>query len=102
MNANVKIDLESASALWKDGSSIGVIATKYGVSRQTVGTSPLLQIHASDEERLGTGKELHELGVHQCRWPLNNGSPFLFCADATGGDLYFWHLMHRGYRVRKG
>ncbi|TDW34977.1 hypothetical protein EV128_103256 [Rhizobium azibense] len=30
MNANVKIDLESASALWKDGSSIGVIAPKYG------------------------------------------------------------------------
>lgn len=72
------------------------------VSRQTVGTSPLLQIHASDEERLGTGKELHELGVHQCRWPLNNGSPFLFCADATGGDLYCWHHMNRGYRVRKG
>ncbi|ULJ73614.1 GcrA family cell cycle regulator [Rhizobium gallicum] len=47
------------------------------------GTSPLLQIHASDEERLAGAKELHELGRHECHWALNNGGPFLFCADAT-------------------
>ncbi|MHC2298169.1 GcrA family cell cycle regulator [Rhizobium mongolense] len=66
------------------------------------GTSPLLQIHVSDEERLATGKELHDLERDQCRWPLNNGSPFLFCADATGGALYCWHHMNRAYRVREG
>ncbi|ULJ72952.1 GcrA family cell cycle regulator [Rhizobium gallicum] len=64
------------------------------------GTSPLLQIHVSDEERLATGKELHDLERDQCRWPLNNGSPFLFCADATGGALYCWHHMNRAYRPK--
>ncbi|OWK23938.1 hypothetical protein AJ87_26340 [Rhizobium yanglingense] len=56
--------------------------------------------HVSDEERIANGKELHDLGVHQCRWPLNNGSPFLFCADATGGELYCGHHMNRAHRPK--
>lgn len=36
MNASIKRDMESVAVLWKDGSSINVIAAKYGVSRQTV------------------------------------------------------------------
>jgi GcrA cell cycle regulator len=64
------------------------------------GTSPLLQIHVSDEERLAKGKELHDLGLHECKWALNHGGPFLFCADATHGKRYCWHHSKRAYRPK--
>lgn len=51
-------------------------------------TEPLPEPNAYDAERLATAKELHDIGVHECRWPLNNGGPFLFCASATGGHTY--------------
>lgn len=64
------------------------------------GTSPLLQTHVDDDARLATGKELMELGRHECRWVLNNGGPFLFCAEETGGMVYCAHHAQRAYRVR--
>lgn len=163
MNMSVKIDIETASALWKDGSSMGVIATKYGVSRQVVagimyrnrelfpkrsaevlaiskatkaprslkepagvksskyvhtrnihkarmeaarreaeefesGASPFLQIHAGDSDRIATAKTLIDLGPHDCKWPLNDGGPFLFCAAPKfgGSRSYCAHHMLRG------
>ncbi|WP_027685076.1 GcrA family cell cycle regulator [Rhizobium leguminosarum] len=65
------------------------------------GTSPLLQIAPDDALRLSTGKELVDLGVHECRWVLNNGSPFLFCADATEGAVYCMHHAKRVYQPRE-
>lgn len=60
------------------------------------GTSELLQIAPMDELRLSMGKELTDLGVHECRWPLNNGSPFLFCAASQfQGSTYCAHHMLR-------
>ncbi|ANL84650.1 GcrA family cell cycle regulator [Rhizobium phaseoli] len=57
------------------------------------GTSPCMKIAPSDAERLDTGyaKELTELQAGECRWVLNNGGPFLFCAEATGGATYCAH-----------
>jgi GcrA cell cycle regulator len=64
------------------------------------GTSPLLRTHVDDEARLTTGKELLDLGRHECRWVLNNGGPFLFCAEETGGTTYCAHHAQRAYRAR--
>lgn len=51
-----------------------------------------------DAERLEHAKELHEIETRECRWPLNNGSPFLFCsAETEKGATYCQH--HR-WRAR--
>lgn len=67
------------------------------------GTSPLLQIAPDDAERLnmGTGKELMDLGPHDCRWALTNGGPWIFCAEATDGAVYCPHHAGRAYRARE-
>lgn len=65
------------------------------------GTSPLLQIAPDDAARLNTGKELMDLGVHECRFALNNGGPFIFCAEATDGAVYCWHHAKRAYTPRE-
>lgn len=45
-----------------------------------------------DAERLEHAKELHEIEGRECRWPLNNGSPFAFCAaDTEKGATYCVH-----------
>jgi GcrA cell cycle regulator len=45
-----------------------------------------------DAERLEHAKELHEVEARECRWPLNNGSPFMFCAAETEkGATYCVH-----------
>jgi GcrA cell cycle regulator len=62
------------------------------------GTSKWLQIPLSDEERLATAKELMDLEAGDCRWILNNGGPHLFCAGATGGEIYCRHHALRAYR----
>jgi GcrA cell cycle regulator len=66
-------------------------------------TSEYLKIAPSDAERLnnGTGKELMDLGAHDCHFPLNNGSPFIFCADATDGAVWCHHHAKRAYRARE-
>jgi len=64
------------------------------------GISPLLRTHADDDARLSTGKELMDLGRHECRWVLNNGGPFLFCAEETEGAVYCPHHADRAYRSR--
>lgn len=51
-----------------------------------------------DAERLEHAKELHEIEARECKWPLNNGSPFLFCsAETEKGATYCQH--HR-WRAR--
>ncbi|MGZ2449598.1 GcrA cell cycle regulator [Rhizobium ruizarguesonis] len=67
------------------------------------GTSKYLKIAPSDEERLnsGMGKEFVDLGVHECRFGLNNGGPFIFCAEATDGAVYCEHHAQRAYRSRE-
>ncbi|MBY3073415.1 hypothetical protein HFO71_24180 [Rhizobium laguerreae] len=62
------------------------------------GVSPLLRTHVDDEARLVTGKELIDLGTHECKWALTNGGPWLFCAEATGGPVYCQHHADRAYR----
>ncbi|API52881.1 hypothetical protein BMW22_15760 [Rhizobium leguminosarum] len=65
------------------------------------GTSPLLEIAPDDVHRLTKGKELKDLGAHECHWVLNNDGPFLYCAEATGGPVYCDHHAARVYRVRE-
>lgn len=60
------------------------------------GTAELLKIAPMDELRLPMGKELTDLAPHDCRWPLNNGSPFIFCAASQfQGSAYCAHHMLR-------
>lgn len=65
------------------------------------GTSEYLKIAPSDEMRLARGKELMELGPHDCRWALTNGGPWLFCAEATDDAVYCQHHSKRAYRARE-
>lgn len=44
-----------------------------------------------DTERMEHAKTLLELGPHECKWPLNDGGPYLFCAEATNGAAYCRH-----------
>lgn len=78
-------------------------AVKREAGEFKAGTSPLLKIHVSDAERLaaGMGKELHELGKNECKFGLNHGGPFLFCADATDGGTYCPHHAMRAYRPKE-
>lgn len=76
-------------------------ATKREVEEFQCGTSEHLKIAPSDAERLPMGKELMGLGRHDCRFALNNGHPFIFCAAATGGEVYCSHHAERAYRVRE-
>jgi GcrA cell cycle regulator len=64
------------------------------------GTSPLLKIAPDDAARLntGTGKELMDLGKHECKWALTNGGPWLFCAEVTDGAVYCTHHSERAFR----
>jgi GcrA cell cycle regulator len=41
-----------------------------------------------DAERLAVAKPLHELANCECRWPMNNGGPFLFCGDKREKGSY--------------
>lgn len=65
------------------------------------GTSPLLKIAPDDAARLNTGKELMALGAHECRFALNNGGPFIFCAEGTDGAVYCWHHAKRAFTPRE-
>lgn len=78
-------------------------ATKREAEAFAAGTSKYLKIAPSDEERLnnGTGKELMDLGAHDCRWALTNGGPWIFCAEATDGAVYCPHHAQRAYRARE-
>lgn len=79
-------------------------ATRREAEDFAVGTSPLLEIAPDDAARLdmGMGKELMDLGAHDCRFALNNGSPFIFCAEATDdGAVYCHHHAKRAYRARE-
>lgn len=79
-------------------------STRREAEEFAAGTSPLLDIAPDDAERLnmGTGKELMDLGAHDCRFALNNGSPFIFCASATDdGAVYCDHHAKRAYRARE-
>ncbi len=65
------------------------------------GTAKLLQIEETDQDRMLTGKELHDLGLHECKWPLNSGHPFIFCSSSTDGGNYCTHHARRAYRPRE-
>ncbi len=36
---------------------------------------------------------LMELGARQCKWPMNDGGPFLFCGNPSGDKVYCRHHM---------
>lgn len=60
------------------------------------GTSAYLQIAPDDALRLENGKELMDLDAHDCRWPVNSGGPFRFCAAKQfSGSSYCAHHMLR-------
>lgn len=50
-----------------------------------------------DQRRMPETLELHDLSNRQCHWPVNNGSPFLFCAAQTDGGKYCKHHHTRMY-----
>jgi GcrA cell cycle regulator len=77
-------------------------ATKREAEEFEAGTSPLLEIAPDDALRLNDGKELIDLGVDECRFALNNGSPFIFCSAATDdGAVYCSHHAMRAYCLRE-
>lgn len=50
-------------------------------------------------EHINNGaKFLHELGKHECKWPLNDNPPFAFCAEVRKpGSIYCDHHDSRAY-----
>ncbi|MHC2488939.1 GcrA cell cycle regulator [Sinorhizobium meliloti] len=56
--------------------------------------------HKYDLERLPFAKRLLELRPGECSWPINDGSPFLFCAAKTAGK-YCEHHQSRAIAVHK-
>ncbi|RVL05112.1 GcrA cell cycle regulator [Sinorhizobium meliloti] len=46
---------------------------------------PEIPATAYDAERLTHAKQLHQISVGECCWPLNTGGPYLFCAAETTG-----------------
>ncbi|PDT42020.1 MULTISPECIES: GcrA family cell cycle regulator [Sinorhizobium] len=56
-----------------------------------------------DAKRLPYAKHLVDLLPGECKWPLNNGGPYLFCAAKTAGK-YCQHHQSRSlstYRTKK-
>ncbi|MGR9413150.1 GcrA family cell cycle regulator [Rhizobium leguminosarum] len=78
-------------------------ATRRDAEEFAAGTSPLLQIAPDDAEKLNTGmgKELMDLGAHECKWALTNGGPWIFCAESTDGAVYCDHHASRAYVSRE-
>lgn len=56
--------------------------------------------HKYDLERLPFAKRLLELRPGECIWPINDGSPFLFCAAKTAGK-YCQHHQSRAVAVHR-
>ncbi|WP_281407601.1 GcrA family cell cycle regulator [Neorhizobium sp. P12A] len=52
-----------------------------------------------DADRLQHGKTLLDVGSSECKWPLNAGGPFLFCADTAVGGNYCAHHRMRSVRA---
>lgn len=54
-----------------------------------------------DAIRLPLAKDLLTLGNCDCKWPLNDGGPFLFCAEeVVSGSVYCRH--HKGRAKGRG
>lgn len=54
-----------------------------------------------DAIRLPLAKDLLALGNCDCKWPLNDGGPFLFCAEeVVDGSVYCRH--HKGRAKGRG
>lgn len=45
-----------------------------------------VKLNDYDAARLPHAKELSDLTKCECKWPLNDGGPFLFCAEVATGD----------------
>lgn len=56
--------------------------------------------HKYDLERLPFAKRLLELRPGECIWPINDGTPFLFCAAKTAGK-YCQHHQSRAVAVHR-
>lgn len=55
-----------------------------------------------DAERLSDAKPLYELSSKECKWPLNDGGPYLFCAADASGEYCDHHdARARSYRKLK-
>lgn len=59
---------------------------------------PKILSSAYDEARLPFSKTLMDLKAFECKAPLNDGSPYLFCAEKAVGS-YCQHHTHRFFRV---
>lgn len=53
---------------------------------------------AYDESRIPYALKLVDLEKHQCRWPMNEGAPFLFCAETRHGKNYCENHQSRAWR----
>jgi len=70
---------------------IETLMEKAETAAKEAGLLSLPEPTAYDSARLEVAKPLLGLGKHECRWPLNNGGPFLFCAEATEVGGYCLH-----------
>lgn len=53
-----------------------------------------------DAERLAVARPLHELTKRCCSWPLNDGSPYLFCGEVKSSKNYCSAHEERAWRAR--
>lgn len=76
-------------------------AKREAVARVVVITTTVPVIAPSDYDHGREGKELWQLGNRECKWPINDGKPFLFCAAEVGqgnGRNYCTHHHDRAFR----
>jgi GcrA cell cycle regulator len=62
-----------------------------------------IPVHDYDVKRLHYAKRLEDLFPGECKWPINNGGPYLFCAAKTAGK-YCQHHQSRAlasHRITK-
>lgn len=55
--------------------------------------------NAAKYDKSREGIPLHELGKHECHWPLNEGGPFLFCGEVKAGKNYCENHAQRSVRM---
>ena len=76
----------------RSGGGKNSVKPKKPLATEYIAPQFLVPPEGYDAERLEHAKELHEIEARECRWPLNNGSPFMFCAAETEkGATYCLH-----------
>lgn len=78
-----------------------VKAAEDAAAAPVVPVEPEIDGKEYDAARLQIAKDLLALGKCDCKWPLNDGGPFVFCAEeVVAGSVYCRH--HKGRAKGKG